>query len=213
ALLDEGASPALLDGAGKTALDIAKMQSRRLNSSTWSALPGLLPETESSSDQDEGFVPRRFIGLLHATEHAAVLTDQAGRRAFYVRVVWCPESAVRWGRRLWIATEGATTVMQLNGENFMRRDHRLDEDLATVAVVFCTTSGPPKIICQLKTYIQGNTKLQNDIVQVQFGSKPRHLGRVYPRCLLLTQLYLACHVPTMREVVGTSRWRRPPGHT
>ncbi|CCF32511.1 ankyrin repeat protein [Colletotrichum higginsianum] len=183
ALLDEGASPALPDGAGRMAIDIAKMQSRRLKSSTWLSLPGLSPETESPSDEDEGFVPRRFIGLLRATGQAGVLTDQAGRRAFYRRVVWCPESAVRWGRRLWIATEGATTVMQLNGEGFVRRDPRLvDVDLETVAAMFWTTTGHPRIICQLKTCIQENSKLQNDIVRVQFDSTP-DMARFVEFCL------------------------------
>ncbi|KAK2051035.1 ankyrin [Colletotrichum caudatum] len=170
ALLDEGASPALPDGAGKMALDIAKMQSRRLKSSTWSALPGISPEPESSGDEDEGFVPRRFIRLLRATEQAGVLTDQAGRRVFHIRVVWCPERNARWGRKLWLATEGATTVMQLNGENFVPRDPRLDVDLETVAVMFWATSGPPRIICQLKTYIPGNTNFRSHIVRVQFDS-------------------------------------------
>ncbi|KAK1948705.1 ankyrin repeat protein [Colletotrichum sublineola] len=182
ALLDEGASPALPDGAGRMALDIAKMQSRRLKSSTWSALPGLSPETGPCSDEDEGFVPRRFIGLLRAMEQAGVLTDQAGRRAFYVRVVWCPESVVRWGRRLWIATEGATTVMQLSVEGFMRRDARLDVDLETVAAMFWVTSGPPRIICQLKTCIQENSKLRHDIVRVQFDSTP-DMARFVEFCL------------------------------
>ncbi|KAK1975294.1 hypothetical protein LZ30DRAFT_809023, partial [Colletotrichum cereale] len=162
--------------------DIAKMKTRRLRSNTRSALPGVSPEAESAGDENEGFVPRRFVGLLRDTKQAGVLTDQAWRHAFYVNYIRCPEAAVRWGRRLWVATEGTTTVMQLNGENFLRRDSRLDVDLDSVAVVFWATSGPPRIFCQLKTYIPGNIKLRYDIVRDQFDTTP-DMARFVEFCL------------------------------
>lgn len=59
--------------------------------------------------------------------------------------------------KLWIDIENARTVMALAGAR-METDARLNLALGSVAALFWSNVGPPRVILQLITYIHGHRR-------------------------------------------------------